>query len=76
MTNKNSVLANGKLPPQNIDAEKCLLGAILINEEALVNVASVVKPQDFYDKKHSEIFNSMIDLFERATTSRSINFNR
>ncbi|PID33197.1 replicative DNA helicase [Candidatus Saccharibacteria bacterium] len=55
----------GKLPPQNLDAEKSLIGAVLIDEEALTDVAEVVKPNDFYDKNHGIIFAAMIRLFEK-----------
>lgn len=55
----------GKLPPQNIDAEKSLLGAVLIDEEVLADVTEHVKPQDFYDKNHALIFGAMVRLFEK-----------
>ena len=42
-----------KIPPQNIDAEKSLLGAVLIDEEVLADVTEHVKPNDFYDKNIS-----------------------
>lgn len=55
----------GKVPPQNIDAEKSLLGAILIDEEVLIDVAEIVKPIDFYDKRHTTIYGGIIRLFEK-----------
>lgn len=55
----------GKVPPQNIDAEKSLLGAILIDEEVLIDVAEIVKPVDFYDKRHASIYAGIIRLFEK-----------
>ena len=55
----------GKLPPQNIDAEKSLLGAVLIDEEVLADATEHVKPQDFYDKNHALIFGAMVRLFEK-----------
>ncbi|MDO4871924.1 MAG: replicative DNA helicase [bacterium] len=61
----NSEKNAGKVPPQNIDAEKSLLGAILIDEEVLVDVAEIVKPMDFYDKRHSMIYGGIIRLFEK-----------
>lgn len=54
-----------KIPPQNIDAEKSLLGAILIDEEILADVSEIVKPKDFYEKTHSMVFDAMMHLFER-----------
>lgn len=57
--------ATGKLPPQNLDAERSLLGAILIDEEVLADAAEIVRPNDFYDKNHSLIFAGMVRLFEK-----------
>lgn len=54
-----------KIPPQNIDAEKSLLGAILIDEDVLADVSEVVKPKDFYDKNHQMIFDGMMRLYEK-----------
>lgn len=55
----------GKLPPQNLDAEKSLLGAVLIDEEVLADVSEHVKTHDFYDKNHALIFGAMSRLFEK-----------
>lgn len=55
----------GKIPPQNIDAEMSLLGAVLIDEEVLADISDHVKPADFYDKRHHVVFAGMMRLFER-----------
>jgi len=55
----------GKIPPQNIDAEMSLLGAILIDEEVLADVTEHVKPKDFYDKRHGIIFDAIMRLYEK-----------
>jgi replicative DNA helicase len=55
----------GKVPPQNIDAEKSLLGAVLIDEETLADISEHVSPKDFYDKRHATIFGGMMRLYER-----------
>ena len=55
----------GKLPPQNLDAEKSLLGAVLIDEEVLADASEIVKSNDFYDKNHGLIFAGMMRLFEK-----------
>lgn len=54
-----------KIPPQNIDAEMSLIGAVLINEEVLADVTEFVKERDFYDKRHASIYAAMLRLFER-----------
>jgi len=55
----------GKLPPQNIDAEKSLLGAVLIDEETLADISEHVTPKDFYDKRHAIIYAGMMRLYEK-----------
>lgn len=54
----------GKIPPQNVDAEMSLLGAVLINEEALADVSEHVTVKDFYDKRHSAVYAAMMRLYE------------
>ncbi|MFZ2836280.1 Replicative DNA helicase [compost metagenome] len=58
-------VAAGKVPPQNLDAEKSLLGAVLIDEETLSDISEHVTSKDFYDKRHATIYGGMIRLFER-----------
>lgn len=55
----------GKVPPQNLDAEMSLLGAVLIDEEVLADISEHATPHDFYDKRHSVVFGAMMRLFER-----------
>lgn len=54
----------GKVPPQNLDAEKSLLGAVLIDEETLADISEHVTPKDFYDKRHGTVFGGMMRLYE------------
>ena len=53
-----------KLPPQSIHLEQGVLGAILLENEALVRVLEVLDERDFYQEAHRWIFQAMIDLFE------------
>lgn len=53
-----------KIPPQNLDAEKSLLGAILVDEEVLSDVSEIVHAKDFYDKAHGTIYDGMMRLYE------------
>lgn len=55
----------GKIPPQNVDAEKSLLGAVLIDEDVLADVSEHVRVDDFYDKPHGVIYGAMMRLYER-----------
>lgn len=54
-----------KLPPQNIEAEQSILGAILIENEALPKSLELLSAEDFYRESHRKIFNAMVDLFDR-----------
>lgn len=60
----NKQVEAGKIPPQNLEAEKSLLGAVLINEDVIADVAEIVKPEDFYDKQHGIIYGGMMRLYE------------
>lgn len=53
------------IPPQNIEAEAGLLGSILLDSDALVDVADLVKPDDFYDNRHTLIFQAVLSLYEK-----------
>lgn len=59
-TNKNSVV----LPPQNVEAEASLIGSLLIDKDAIIKVADIVGLDDFYVTKNSQIFESILGLFE------------
>lgn len=63
MADKN--IQAGKVPPQNIDAEKSLLGAVLIDDEVLADITEHVKSADFYDKTHGIIYGAMMRLYEK-----------
>lgn len=54
-----------KLPPQNIDAEKSLLGSVLIDRESINKVADYLKPSDFYIRRHQIIYDAALSLFEK-----------
>ena len=49
-----------KIPPQNLDAEKSLLGAVLIDEEVLEDVCEKVKAGDFYGNNHSSMGGALL----------------
>ncbi|MES2631095.1 MAG: replicative DNA helicase [Patescibacteria group bacterium] len=55
----------GKIPPQNLDAEKSLLGSVLIDEETLADITEHVTMKDFYDKRHAVIYDAMMRLYEK-----------
>jgi len=53
------------IPPQNIEAEKSLLGAIMIDADAIVRIADSVSVDDFYEERHQRIFEAIRKLYDR-----------
>lgn len=62
---KAKTSANGKVPPQSLDAEKSLIGAVLIDDNVLADVSDKLRAADFYDKSHETIYASMMRLYEK-----------
>lgn len=56
---------SAKIPPQDLNAEKSLLGAVLIDGDALADISEHVAEHDFYDKNHGTIYNAMMRLYEK-----------
>ena len=54
-----------RLPPQSIEAEQSVLGAVLIDRDAMIEIAEFLKPEDFYRQAHGRIYAAMLDLSER-----------
>lgn len=53
-----------RLPPQSIEAEQAILGALLVNPETISKVVDVIEPDHFYRKAHQVIYASIVDLFQ------------
>ena len=64
MANQNNI-AN-RLPPQNIEAEQSVLGCLMLDKNAIIKVADILKPGDFYRPIHNTIFEIMVDLYEKG----------
>jgi replicative DNA helicase len=56
---------SANIPPQNTEAEASLLGALLIDSDAIVKVADIVRPGDFYDERHARIYEAALQLYEK-----------
>lgn len=54
-------------PPQNLEAEASLLGAILIDGDALVKIADGISASDFFDARHQRIYEAIVALYERRS---------
>ena len=55
----------GRVPPKNEEAERSCLGACMLDESALYEVAGVVKADDFYNRNHAEIFEAIMGLYRK-----------
>ena len=55
-----------KLPPQDIEAERSVLGALMLDKDAIIRVADLIKADDFYNPTHTKIFEVIFELFERS----------
>ena len=53
-----------KLPPQNIEAEQSVLGALMIDKNAIIKIADLINEEDFYKNKHGKIYKTMLYLYE------------
>lgn len=56
-----------KLPPQNLEAEASTLGSLLIDKDAIVKIADVLEPMDFYSDNNGQIYQAMVELYEDRT---------
>ncbi len=60
----SSKKSGGRIPPQDLNAEKSLLGAILLSDTAFPDILEIVKSKDFYEERHSKIFHAMTSLYQ------------
>ena len=57
-----------RVPPQNIEAEQAVLGAMLLEREAIAKVMEKLRSEDFYREAHKVIFNAMLELIRLFLT--------
>ncbi len=54
-----------RIPPHSIDAEKSVLGSVILDKSALIEVVEILKPDDFYSQMHKEIYEAVVDLYRK-----------
>jgi replicative DNA helicase len=54
-----------RLPPHNLEAEQSVLGSLLIDRDAIIKIASFLKPEDFYLSGNGLIYSAVLDLYNR-----------
>lgn len=62
------VSSMGRIPPQNTEAEQSVLGSMLLDKEAIASVTESLKADDFYRDDHKEIFEAIVDLYEKGNS--------
>ncbi|MGI4883563.1 MAG: replicative DNA helicase [Janthinobacterium lividum] len=58
--------AAGKLPPQALELEVAVLGALMLEKDALTSVIDILRPESFYKDAHQRIFKAIISLFDKS----------
>ena len=64
---KRHAVERWQAPPQNIEAEQALLGAILLESGTVLTAMERLRPEDFYLETHRIIFGAMVELFNRPS---------
>jgi len=54
-----------RIPPHNDDAEKSVIGAAMLSKDALFDILEIVKPRDFYNQMHREIYEAILELYRK-----------
>jgi replicative DNA helicase len=55
-------MSKERIPPQNLEAEQSFLGSLLVDKDAILRVADMLRAEDFYKPAHAEIFTAIMDL--------------
>ena len=53
-----------RVPPHNIEAEQSVLGSLMLDKDAIIKIADLVRPGDFYKNDHNTIYETMLELYE------------
>ena len=61
-----------RTPPQDMEAEQCVLGAMLMSKDAIADVVETIRGTDFYRPAHEQVYNAIIDLYGRGEPADAI----
>src|SRR3989344_9458252 len=53
-----------RIPPHSPEAEESVLGALLLDRDAIISIAEFLKPEDFYDDRHKAVYECALELYE------------
>ena len=68
-------LEKGKLPPQALDLEEAVLGAMMIDKKGVDEVIDILQPDAFYKDAHKNIFEAIVQLFNETSFWRRLLFD-
>ncbi|MHC1749040.1 MAG: replicative DNA helicase [Cellulosilyticaceae bacterium] len=60
-------IQNMRIPPHSLEAEQSVLGAIIMDHEAITVASEIIRPQDFYRPDHQEIYSAILELYTTNT---------
>ncbi len=63
---QSTLLQDGRLPPQAVELEEAVLGALMLEKDALTTVIDILQPASFYKDAHQEIFSAIQNLFQKS----------
>ena len=72
---KEAQIFAGKTPPQNLDAEQSVIGSLLLDKDAMLNVVEILTPEDFYDERNAVIYRAILELFEKRVPTDIVTLN-
>src|SRR5918999_3686188 len=61
-----------RTPPQDMEAEQCVLGAMMMSKDAIADVVEVLRGADFYRPAHEQIYNAITDLYGRGEPADAV----
>jgi replicative DNA helicase len=61
-----------KTPPQDVAAEQCVLGGMMLSKDAIADVVEILRVHDFYRPSHATVFDAIIDLYGRGEPADAI----
>lgn len=65
---QNNAAIEGRIPPQNVEAEQSVLGAMLLDNDIISSVTAHITAKDFYRKDHAVIYETMIEMYNDSIT--------
>ena len=57
-----------RVPPQNLEAEQSVLGSLMLSRDAIIKIADILSPEDFYEERHGIIYQAMMELYEARSS--------